>query len=149
MRVGPSRLISTARSSGESNDTVAAEWMTTSAVAHSARCSSLKPSPSELTSPATVWIRRAVMSANVSDAPSAACCSRRRSNASFFNSSFSTRFGAGVRRPSRTRRINSQSGTLRRSRSTSAVPTNPVDPVMAMRLPASDSAITMNMSTIW
>ena len=30
MRVGPSRLISTAESSGESNDTVAAEWMTTS-----------------------------------------------------------------------------------------------------------------------
>ena len=30
MRVGPRRLISTAESRGESNDTVAAEWMTTS-----------------------------------------------------------------------------------------------------------------------
>ena len=30
MRVGPSRLISTAESSGESNDTAAAEWMTMS-----------------------------------------------------------------------------------------------------------------------
>ena len=29
-RVGPRRLISTAESSGESNDTVAAEWMTMS-----------------------------------------------------------------------------------------------------------------------
>ncbi len=30
MRDGPSRLISTAESSGESNDTAAAEWMTMS-----------------------------------------------------------------------------------------------------------------------
>ena len=34
MRDGPSRLISTAESSGESNDTAAAEWMTMSHDAH-------------------------------------------------------------------------------------------------------------------
>ena len=37
MRVGPSRLTSTAPSSGESNDTVAAEWMTMSQEASAAR----------------------------------------------------------------------------------------------------------------
>ena len=37
MRTGPSRLTSTAVSSGESNDTVAAEWMTMSQDASSAR----------------------------------------------------------------------------------------------------------------
>ena len=64
---GPSRLISTARSSGESNDTVAAEWMTTSAVAKIARsCVGQAEPVARLTSPATVTIRRAVISANVS-----------------------------------------------------------------------------------
>ena len=40
MRVGPSRLISTAESSGESNDTAAAEWITTSHEASTARSAS-------------------------------------------------------------------------------------------------------------
>ena len=42
-----------------------------------------------------------------------------------------------------------KSGTLRSGRSTSAVPTNPVLPVMAMRLPARFSLITGILSTIW
>ena len=49
---------------------------------------------------------------------------------------------AVVRLPSRTSSTSWQSGTLRSSRSTKAVPTKPVDPVMAIRLPASASAIT-------
>ncbi len=36
-RIGPSRLTSTAPSSGESNETVAAEWMTMSQLASTAR----------------------------------------------------------------------------------------------------------------
>ena len=40
MRVGPRRFTSTAVSSGESNDTVAAEWMTMSQDARAARPSS-------------------------------------------------------------------------------------------------------------
>ena len=45
MRVGPSRLISTAESSGESNDTAAAEWITTSHEASTARSASFEPEP--------------------------------------------------------------------------------------------------------
>ena len=58
MRDGPSRLISTAESSGESNDTAAAEWMMVSHDAQTARSSSFRPSPSRVTSPETVVIRR-------------------------------------------------------------------------------------------
>ena len=137
IRVGPSRLISTAESSGESNDTVAAEWMTMSQPPSTARSASARPSPSVPTSPAIVVIRLPAQSSNAGP-----CSARKRSKASFFSSSRCTRRAAGVRLPSRTSRTSSQSGTLRSSRSTSAVPTKPVDPVMAMRLPASDSAIT-------
>jgi hypothetical protein len=140
IRVGPSRLISTAESSGESNDTAAAEWMTTSQEARTARSASDRPSPSVLTSPAMVVMRRAVISSNVSS-PSAHDA-RSRSKASFFNSSRWTRRAAGVRLPSRTSSTSSHSGTLRSSRSTSAVPTKPVDPVMAIRVRDSASAIT-------
>ena len=148
MRVGPSRLISTAESSGESNDTAAAEWMTTSHDASTARSSSDSPRPSVPTSPAIVVIRSAVMSSNP-----APCSARRRSKASFFSSSRCTRLAAGERLPSRTSSTSSQSGTERSRRSTSAVPTNPVDPVMAIRFPASASAITRpclaRLSTNW
>ena len=46
-----------------------------------------------------------------------------------------TRWADVERRPARTSRTTSQSGTLRRSRSTIAVPRNPVPPVTAMRFP--------------
>ena len=46
------------------------------------------------------------------------------------------------RRPGRSSRTSSASGTVRSSRSRSAVPRKPVVPVMAMRLPASPSRIT-------
>ena len=59
MRDGPSRLISTAESSGESNETAAAEWMMMSHEAKVARSMSFRPSPSRVTSPATVVIRPA------------------------------------------------------------------------------------------
>ena len=59
MRDGPSRLISTAESSGESNDTAAAEWMMMSHDAQMARSASFRPRPSRVTSPATVVIRPA------------------------------------------------------------------------------------------
>ena len=64
MRVGPSRFTSTAESSGESNETAAAEWITMSHVASTARCSADNPSPSVLTSPLIVVMRRSVISAN-------------------------------------------------------------------------------------
>ena len=65
MRVGPSRLISTAESSGESNDTVAAEWMTTSQEAkHGAMLLRTVRGRRVPTSPVIVVIRRAVISAN-------------------------------------------------------------------------------------
>src|SRR3954471_19094650 len=83
MRVGPSRLISIADVSGESNETVAAEWMTMSAVAKIARSPSLRPSPSVPTSPAMVVIRRSVIAANDSPSGSAAWSARSRSKASF------------------------------------------------------------------
>ena len=144
MRVGPRRFTSTAESSGESNETAAAEWITMSHVASTARCSADNPSPSVLTSPLIVLMRRSVISANALAPPN---CSFSRSKASFFRISRRTRSGAGVRLPSRTSRTSSQSGMPRSRRSTSAVPTNPVDPVMAIRLPESASAITSVMST--
>ena len=58
MRDGPSRLTSTALSSGESNATVAAEWMTMSHEASTARSASSSPRPSVPTSPAMTWTRR-------------------------------------------------------------------------------------------
>src|SRR5690606_20184652 len=66
----------------------------------------------------------------------------------FLASSCCVRWAAVVRRPWRTSRISSQPGTLRSSRSTSAVPTNPVAPVMAIRFPASASAITALCSSM-
>ena len=72
MRVGPSRLISTAVSSGESNDTVAAEWMTTSHDASTCWSSGDRPRPSRPTSPRIVVIRWSVIWAK----PSRPCCWR-------------------------------------------------------------------------
>ena len=57
IRDGPSRLISTAESSGESNDTAAAEWITVSQLAKIARSASFRPRPSRVTSPAIVVTR--------------------------------------------------------------------------------------------
>ena len=128
MRVGPSRLISIADVNGESNDTVAAEWMTMSAVANVARSASFSPSPSVPTSPAMVVMRRSVIAWNDSPSGSPACRARNRSKASFLSSSFWVRVAAGVRLPWRTSRISSQSGTQRSRRSTSAVPDEPRGP---------------------
>ena len=61
MRVGPRRFTSTAASSGESNDTVAAEWMTTSHAASAARPSSSSARPSVPTSPAIGVTRSATI----------------------------------------------------------------------------------------
>ena len=96
MRDGPSRLISTAESSGESNDTAAAEWMMVSHDAQTARSSSFRPSPSRVTSPETVVIRPATAVSK-----SAPCSARRRSNASFLRISLRARSAALVRLPSR------------------------------------------------
>ena len=146
MRTGPSRLTSTAWFSGESKLTVAAEWITTSQLAKIARSSGERPRPSVDTSPATVVMRRAQCSSNGLAPPS---CWRSRSNASLRRISRCTRVAAVVRLPGRTSSTSSQSGTERSSRSTIAVPRKPVDPVTAMRLPASAWAITRRLSTIW
>ena len=58
-RDGPSRLTSTAASSGESKATLAAEWTTTSQAARASRPASSRPSPSRATSPATAPRRAA------------------------------------------------------------------------------------------
>lgn len=94
MRIGPRRFTSTALSSGESNDTLAAEWMMVSHDANVAASSGDRPSPSVPTSPATIEIRSA-MNESKSD-PNRA---RSRSNALFFKISRRTRSGAGVLRP--------------------------------------------------
>ena len=142
MRDGPSRLISTAESSGESNETAAAEWITMSHEAKAARSMSFSPSPSRVTSPATVVIRPAIAVSK-----SAPYSARRRSKASFLRISLRARSAAVVRLPSRISSTRWQSGTLRSSRSTSAVPTNPVLPVMAIFFPESDAAITVDSSS--
>ncbi len=67
---------------------------------------------------------------------------RRRRKASLPNSSRLARWAGLVRRPGRTSRTSSQSGTDRNRRSTRAVPRNPVAPVTAMRRPARASLIT-------
>ena len=72
MRVGPSRLISTAPSRGASKATVAAEWITMSHVASMARSASSRPRPSVPTSPVMTCTRRAVISAKPSLAELAA-----------------------------------------------------------------------------
>ena len=97
---------------------------------------SSRPSPSVLTSPAITVTRRAIVSSKLS--PSS---SRRWSKASLRRISRCTRCAADVRRPLRTSRTREQSGTARSSRSTTAVPRNPVEPVTAMRRPASASRI--------
>ena len=138
MRVGPSRLISTAESSGESNDTAAAEWMTMSHDGeHGAVGLGRGRARRVPTSPAIVVIRRAVHSSNAGAVLGAQAVE-----------------GVVLQQlalhpPGRRRALAVADeqhelavGHARSSRSTSAVPTNPVDPVMAMRLPASDSAIT-------
>ena len=134
MRVGPSRLISTAESSGESNDTAAAEWMTMS---HDGEHGPVGLRQPEAVGADVAGDRRDPPRRHLVERLAAAAHSaRRRSKASFFSSSRCTRRAAGVRLPSRTSSTSSQSGTERSSRSTSAVPTNPVDPVMAIRVRA-------------
>ena len=104
-----------------------------------ARSASSRPSPSVLTSPAIAVTRRATIASNgsarVAELGAQAvegvvledlACARARSTP--------------WRLPGRTSRTSSHPGTLRSSRSTSAVPTKPVLPVMAMRLPARFSA---------
>ena len=147
MRTGPSRLISTAESSGESNATAAAEWITVSHVANSARSVSFRPSPSVLTSPPIAVTRRATIASNGSFVPFRSALSR--SKALFLKISRRTRSVGSWRLLGRTSSTSSQPGTLRSRRSTRAVPTKPVLPVMAMRLPARFSLITIVLSTIW
>ena len=83
---------------------------------------------------------RLVISSKLSPRESSADCWRSRSKASLRSTSRCT-LRAAPRRPGRTTSTSSQSGTQRSNRSVSAVPKNPVAPVMAMRLPASDSVI--------
>ena len=134
---GPSRFTATAASSGESKETAAAEWMTTSTSARAARSASSRPSPSTETSPPSGRRRRAIVVSKPSPHSR-----RRRSKASLRRMSRRTRSAAPARRPGRTSGSTSQSGTQRRIRSTRAVPRNPVAPVTAIRRPANASAIT-------
>ena len=108
MRDGPSRLTSTAPSRGESKATVAAEWMTMSHDASTARSASLRPRPSVPTSPVMTWTRRATSSSTALAPPSSA---RSRSKASLRRISRWTRWAAVERRPARTSSTTSQSGT--------------------------------------
>ena len=136
MRVGPSRLTSTARSSGESKLTVAAEWMTVSHVARSG--------------PAGLVEAEAVGGDVAADdlhpavdhgVEAASADSRSRSKASFWKISRWARCSTLRRRPGRISRTSSQPGALRSRRSTSAVPRKPVPPVTAMRWPSSAAAM--------
>ena len=72
--------------------------------------------------------------------------SRRRSKQSFFRISLVARCMGVARRPGRMRRTTWLSGTLRRMRSTRAVPRNPVAPVMKKRLPARASRTRVTRS---
>ena len=115
-----------------------------SQVAKIARSASLRPSPSLPTSPVIVVMRRSVISCERLGAARRVALLAEPVEGVVLEQLLLRRAAAAfVRWPSRTSRTSSQSGTPRSSRSTSAVPTNPVEPVMAMRLPASDSAITM------
>ena len=84
------------------------------------------------TSPAIVVIRRAVISSNVSP-PARRSWARRRSKASFFSSSRCDPPGRRRALAVADEQHQLAVGHARSSRSTSAVPTNPVDPVMAIR----------------
>ena len=132
IRTGPSRLISTAESSGLSKLTAAAEWMTMSQEAKTARSASLRPRPSVLTSPPTAVTRRSTIASNSAFPRSA----RRRSKALFLKISRRARSVASWRLEGRISRTSSQPGTARSRRSTRAVPTKPVLPVMAIRFPS-------------
>ena len=140
MRVGPSRLTSTAPSSGESNATVAAEWMTMSHDASAARPASSRPRPSVPTSPA-IDLRPAGRSSRRS-LGSAELGAQPVEGVVLEDLALDPLRPTVERRPGRTSRTISQSGTDRSSRSTSAVPRKPVVPVTTMRLPARASAIT-------
>ena len=72
--------------------------------------------------------------------------SRRRSKQSFFRISLVARCSGVARRPGRIRSTTWLSGTLRRMRSTRAVPRNPVAPVMKKRLPARASRTRVTRS---
>ena len=143
MRVGPSRLTSTAPSSGESKLTVAAEWMTMSQAAQRG--------------PALVVEAEAV-AADVAgdDLHPAGDDARRRPSLAELGAQavegvvaedlpLAPAGSTDDRRPGRTSSTSSQSGTDRSSRSTSAVPRKPVEPVTKMRLPARASAITAHV----
>ena len=132
-RDGPRRLTSTAASRGASKLTVAAEWTTVEQEDSSSRPSSSRPSPSKVTSPARGMTRRAASASNRS--PSSL---RRRSKQLFRRRSRSARSLAPLR-PGRTMTTTSVSGRHRSTRSVSAVPRNPVAPVIAIRRPASAS----------
>ena len=105
-------------------------------LARAARPASSRPRPSVPTSPETACTRLVICSK-----PSVPSSSRRRSKQSLRRISFCTRCSAELRRPSRTNNTSWQSGTQRSSRSTSAVPTKPVPPVMKIRWPLRFSRI--------
>ena len=115
-----------------------------SAVPQSSRSTGFRPRPSRVTSPATVVTRLATCSSNRSP-----CISRRRSNASFFRISrvaCASRPQCAARRaPAAPARSPERRAATARP---SAVPTNPVHPVTAMRLPASDSGIVRTVSVV-
>ena len=140
MRVGPSRLTSTAASSGESKLTVAAEWIDgVAAWPGLCRPSSSRPSPSVPTSPAIDLhppgdqLVELGLAADLGAQPVEAVVAE--------DLPLGPLLDACASRPGRTSRTISQSGTERSRRSTSAVPRNPVAPVMAMRLPAKAPSI--------
>ena len=135
-RSGPARLVSTARSKGLSKATDAAEWIRMSQLAKSASVSGVAASPSAAMSHSKTLTLLAQHSAK----PFAPSSSLRRSNAVLRQISRSTRRCAPAR-PGRTSKANSQSGTHRKRRSTRAVPKKPVEPVIAMRLPARAAAM--------
>ena len=94
MRVGPSRLISTADVSGESNDTVAAEWMTMSALANDrpVGVAEAEPVGADVAGDrgdAAIGHRPEGLAARVAVVRAA----RRRSKASFLSSSFCVAYG--------------------------------------------------------
>ena len=133
-RLGPSRLTSTALSRGESKLTEAAEWMTVSQVANTRLAVGIEAQAVDgRRRPPPAMIRRAISASKPGPE-----LWRSRSKQSLRRISRRMR-SAAPRRPGRTIRTSSQSGTWRSSRSTSAVPRNPVAPVTAMRLPASAS----------
>ena len=138
MRVGPSRLTSTALSSGESKATVAAEWMTMSQLASVARSASSRPRPSVPTSPAIVC-RGAVISSN--PAPPGPARSPGEGVVAEDLPLDALRGGDSAARAHQEHQL-AIGHLAEQAFDEGAVPTNPVEPVMAILLFASASAIT-------